>query len=375
MKLAFTIFRYFPFGGLQLDFARFLKEGIRRGHSITVLYDRWEGDLIPGAEYVHLECRALTNWGRALEFEKLAGSYCDKHPFDKIVGFNRMGGLDYYYAADEPFAGHARRKGSLIRLLLPRYRVFERLEKAVFAAPAHTVVLYLTEAQKKSFQHYYGTEEKRFRYLPPGVDSGFVLHEKADAEPIRRKVRSEFGIREDAILLVQICSSFRTKGVDRVLDVLAKLSPELRSRINYLIAGNEEPGDYRKQAEHLGLSGQVVFAGPRQDVPDLLTAADLMVHPARNEATGTVLAEAAVCGLPAICSEVCGYSPMVKDAGGVVLPEPFSAAALTDALELSLRLPGALEQMRKDALEYARKSDFHHRTESFWQYVEEGAHA
>ena len=57
MKLAFTLFRYFPYGGLQLDFARFLKEGIRRGHSITVLYDRWEGDLIPGAEYRHLDCR------------------------------------------------------------------------------------------------------------------------------------------------------------------------------------------------------------------------------------------------------------------------------------------------------------------------------
>ena len=63
MKLAFAIFRYFPFGGLQLDFSRFLKEGIRRGHAVTVLYDRWEGDFIPGAEYVNLKCRSLTNWG------------------------------------------------------------------------------------------------------------------------------------------------------------------------------------------------------------------------------------------------------------------------------------------------------------------------
>ncbi len=374
MKLAFTIFRYFPFGGLQLDFARFLKEGIRRGHSITVLYDRWEGDFISGAEYEHLECRALSNWGRALEFEKQAGIYCGKHSFDKVVGFNRMGGLDFYFAADNPFAEHARRKGVLIRLL-PRYRVFERMEKSIFAAPAQTVVLYLTEAQKASFQHYYGTEENRFRYLPPGVAPQFVLREGDERTQVRSRIRNEFKIPEDAVMLVQICSAFRTKGVDRVLDALAKLSPGLRSKVYYLIAGNEEPGDYRKQAEHLGLSGQVIFSGPRQDVPDLLTAADLMVHPARNEATGTVLAEAAVCGLPVICSQVCGYSPLVKDAGGVVLPEPYSAGALADALELSLRLPDALERMRKDAQEYARKTDFHHRTESFWQYIEEGAHA
>ena len=37
-------------------------------------------------------------------------------------------------------------------------------------------------------------------------------------------------------------------------------------------------------------------------VPALLTASDLMVHPARNEAAGNVLAEAAASGLPAVCT-------------------------------------------------------------------------
>lgn len=160
-----------------------------------------------------------------------------------------------------------------------------------------------------------------------------------------------------------------------MLDALAKLSPELRSGVFYLIAGSEEPGEYRKQADRLGLSGQVIFAGPRQDVPDLLTAADLMVHPARNEATGTVLAEAAVCGLPVICSAACGYAPLVKEAGGVILPEPFAAAALVDALNLTLRLPDALSRMRRDAHDYAGKTDFYHRTECFWNFIEETAHA
>ena len=160
-----------------------------------------------------------------------------------------------------------------------------------------------------------------------------------------------------------------------MLDALAGLSPELRSGIFYLVAGNEEPGGYRKQAERLGISGQVVFAGPRQDVPDLLTAADLMVHPARNEATGTVLAEAAVCGLPVVCSGACGYAPLVKEAGGVVLEEPFSVIALTAALELALRLPDALERMRRDACAYAGKTDFYHRTECFWRFIEDGPHA
>ncbi len=375
MKLAFTIFRYFPFGGLQLDFARFLAEGIRRGHAVTVLYDRWEGEFIPGAEYVKLECRAWTNWGRALEFETQTRTYRQSHSFDKIVGFNRMGGLDFYYAADNPFAGHARRKGLLVRMLIPRYRVFERLERSVFGASEHTVILYLTEVQKAAFKSYYGTQENRFRFLPPGVGRNFVLHEGDEACRIRNQIRAEFNIPADAVLLLQVCSAYRTKGVDRVLEALAQLSPELGGKVFYLIAGKEEPGEYRKQADRLGLSEQVIFAGPRHDVPYLLTAADLMVHPARNEATGTVLAEAAVCALPVICSGACGYAPLVKEAGGIVIDEPFAVSALRDALELSLRLPDGLKRLRRDAVQYARQTDFYHRTEDFWKFIEETGHA
>ena len=374
MKLAFAIFRYFPFGGLQLDFARFLKEGIRRGHAVTVLYDRWEGEFIPGAEYVKLKCRALSNWGRALEFEDQARSFCRERPFDRIVGFNRMGGLDWYYAADNPFAEHVRQKNPLVRLL-PRYRVFERLEKAVFGASGSTRILYLTEAQKTSFQHFYGTEEERFRYLPPGVAPQFVLRDGAEAQQIRSRIRAEFKIPKPAVLLVQVCSAFRTKGVDRVLESVSKLSPAVRNKVVYLVAGNEEPGDFLKLAKKLGIADHVIFAGPRQDVPDLLTASDLMVHPARNEATGTVLVEAAVCGLPAICSADCGYAPLIRDAGGIVLPAPFTVQALADALELSLRLPDALDKMLRDARSYSERSDFYHRTELFWKFIEGDDHA
>ena len=85
MKLAFTIFHYFPYGGLQLDFSRFLKEGLRRGHAITVLYDRWEGDFISGAAYRQLECHGSANYARAQEFERQTGEYVKAHPFDRNI--------------------------------------------------------------------------------------------------------------------------------------------------------------------------------------------------------------------------------------------------------------------------------------------------
>lgn len=370
MKLAFTIFRYFPYGGLQLDFARFLREGLRRGHEITVLYDRWEGDFIQGAGYHHLACHAAANYARALEFERQTNEYVKTHPFERIIGFNRMAGLDYYYAADNCFSAAARRKHPIASQIFPRYRVFKRLEAAVLGKDSKTTVLYLTEAQKREYQSYYETPENRFRYLPPGVAPEFRLYSAEETEVIRQKIRREFGLSDDAVLMVQVCSAYRTKGVDRVIKALSALPGSFREKLIYLVAGTESPG-FRKQADLAGLNGHVIFAGPRRDVPDLLNASDLMVHPAREEATGTVLAEAAVCGLPAICSANCGYAPLTEAAGGIVLPQPFTEQSLTEALDMTLRLSGNLHRMRSDARRYAEQADFYHRTETFWKFIEE----
>ena len=374
MKLAFIIFRYFPYGGLQLDFARFLEEGIRRGHSVTVFYGRWEGEFLPGADYVQVPARGLTNWGWALDFEKNAAAELTRGRFDRVIGFNRMRGLDFYFAGDNCFAGQAAKKHPLASRLLPRYRVFGRMERSVFGTGGKTVILYLTEAQKAGYRRVYGTEEARFRYLPPGVAPEFRLRSEAETAMLRRKFRGEFKIAESEVFLVQVCSAFTTKGVDLVLDALAALPEPIRNRIKYVVAGNETPG-FRRLAERRGAADRVVFAGPRKDVSELLSAADLMVHPARNEAAGAVLAEAAVCGLPVICSANCGYAPLVTDAGGIVLPENSGSHAVRDALELTLSLPDALDRLKATARAYAEKTDFHHRPERFWEFIEEDGHA
>ncbi len=43
MTLAFILYKYFPFGGLQRDFMRIALECQRRGHDIRVYTLIWEG--------------------------------------------------------------------------------------------------------------------------------------------------------------------------------------------------------------------------------------------------------------------------------------------------------------------------------------------
>ena len=60
-----------------------------------------------------------------------------------------------------------------------------------------------------------------------------------------------------------------------------------------------------------GLASRICFLGFRTDVPCILAAADLMVHPARYEAYGLGVHEALCRGLPAIVSAAAGVTERI----------------------------------------------------------------
>lgn len=59
MQLAFVLYKYFPFGGLQRDFMRIALECQRRGHQIRVYTLIWEGDIPEGFEVLVAPAQTL----------------------------------------------------------------------------------------------------------------------------------------------------------------------------------------------------------------------------------------------------------------------------------------------------------------------------
>ena len=97
-----------------------------------------------------------------------------------------------------------------------------------------------------------------------------------------------------------------------------------------------------------------------------------MVHPARNEATGGVLAEALCSGVPVIASGCCGYSPLVRESGGIVLEEPFRQEELNGVLQKILASDGELASLREKGLAYGKGKalSFHNRAERAVEIME-----
>ncbi|MDV9032334.1 glycosyltransferase family 4 protein [Pseudomonas sp. RAC1] len=358
MQLAFVLYKYFPFGGLQRDFMRIALECQQRGHQIRVYTLIWEGDVPPGFDVRVAPVKALSNHRRNEKLSAWMAEDLAREPVDRLIGFNKMPGLDVYYAADGCFEDKAQTlRGGLYRRW-GRYRHFAEYERAVFDPHANTEILMISEVQQPLFIKHYGTPLERFHLLPPGISQD--RRAPANAADIRAAFRQEFGLGEDDLLLVQIGSGFKTKGVDRSLKALAALPANLRKRTRLMVIGQDDPKVFQLQSATLGLGDQVQFLKGRSDIPRFLLGADLLIHPAYNENTGTVLLEALVAGLPVLVSQVCGYAHYIAEAdSGLVLDEPFEQSQLDACLQRMLDDPQARADWARNGLAFAASADLY----------------
>jgi UDP-glucose:(heptosyl)LPS alpha-1,3-glucosyltransferase len=353
-RLAFCLFEYVTFGGMQRDLLRIARECMSRGNEVHIFCSAWKGEIPDDINLKILAGQGLANHMRCESFVKNVSRHLDAVKHDAVVGFNKMPGLDLYYAADSCFAAKARERGFLYRLT-GRCRTYSGFEKAVFQKDSKTEILLISEREKLSFIEYYGTDENRFHLLPPGIDRNHLA--SADSPEIRRALRAELSIGENDNIILFIGSGFKTKGLDRAITALSSLPDSLLTSTILLVLGEDKAKPFQKLSGRLGVYDRVRFMGGRFDVPRFLMAADLLLHPAYRENTGTVLVEAMAAGLPVLASDVCGYSHHVRNGeAGELIPLPFRQEKLNQMLEhmLTSEIRG---KWRENAKKYISETD------------------
>ena len=330
--IAFCLFKYFPYGGLQRDFLRIALETQTRGFNIKIYTLEWEGDIPAGFEVIVVPVSAVTNHSRYRKYHAWVCSDLEKCAVERLVGFNKMPGLDVYYAADSCYEDKAQHQRSWAYRRTPRYELFSEFEESVFSRDSKTEVLMISSVQVPLFQRYYGTRTERIHLLSPGIARDRIA--PANRVDIREDFRREMDLDDDEILLLMIGSGFITKGLDRILIAMSALPQAILDRTRLIAIGQDNPGAFSRMALKLGLAGQVTILKGRDDVPRFLMGADLLVHPAYVENTGTVLLEAIVAGLPVIATDICGYAPYIEQAdAGRLIPAPFQQETFNAMLE------------------------------------------
>ncbi|KAA8997300.1 glycosyltransferase family 4 protein [Affinibrenneria salicis] len=358
MNLAFCLYKYFPFGGLQRDFFRIAQECASQGNHVRVYTLSWQGERPDNLEIIIVPASGLSNHVRNQRYTRWVRQHLQQHPVDRVVGFNKMPGLDFYYAADVCYAEKVAQEKGFFYRLTPRYRHYEAFERAVFTPDSRTKMLMLTRRQIADFKKHYHTQDARFFILPPGIapDRKYGPH----SPQIRADFRCQQHIGADSLVLLQVGSDFNRKGVERSIRAIAGLDEALRRRVIFLVVGQDKPARYQALAAQLGISERVRFFAGRSDIADFMAAADLLIHPAHQEAAGIVLLEAITAGLPVMVTEVCGYAFYISQAqAGQVIPEPFSQAVLDQALQQALSQPDTLRRWAENARRFADSEDLY----------------
>ena len=153
--------------------------------------------------------------------------------------------------------------------------------------------------------------------------------------------------------MLMVGSGFRTKGLDRAIVALAGLPEAIRSNTYLVAVGQDNAKMFHGLVSKLGLEGHVFILPGRDDIPQLMQGADLLVHPARMELAGHVLLEAMASGLPVLATDVCGYAQHVQQAdGGMLLATPFRQGDLNASM-MTMLTSCRLTQWGANGLKYA----------------------
>lgn len=173
-----------------------------------------------------------------------------------------------------------------------------------------------------------GYKREKFIVIPNGVDSRAFAPDAA----VRKRMRSDLGIAEGALVVGMAARFSKNKG----FDVFARAAGALKEKfpsLELVLCGSQV------DAENTVLTGWLRDAGvaqcshllgARRDMADIYNALDVLVSASREEGFSNTLVEAMSCGVPCAATAAGDSALIVGETGRIVAPE--DPQALSEAV-------------------------------------------
>lgn len=150
-----------------------------------------------------------------------------------------------------------------------------------------------------------------------GIDLGKFSPERVD----RNQIREKMGLKNDHLVVGTVANFVPDKGLDTFLRI-AKLLKKEEKNIKFLMVGD---GPLRPQLEsfthEVYLNDDVIFAGWREDIPEMMSAMDIFCLPTLREGFGVVFAEAMAMKLPVVTHRIEPIPEVVREnETGILIP-------------------------------------------------------
>jgi phosphatidylinositol glycan class A protein len=165
----------------------------------------------------------------------------------------------------------------------------------------------------------------------------------------------------DTITIVVISRLFYNKGTDLLIAAIPRILAT-HPNVRFIIGGSGPQAiDLEQMLERNVLQDKVEMLGPvrHEDVRDVMVRGHIYLHPSLTEAFGTVLVEAASCGLYVVCTRVGGIPE--------VLPQHMTTFAKPEEDDLVLATGKAIAALRSNRV---RTDRFHDQVKMMYSWTD-----
>lgn len=163
----------------------------------------------------------------------------------------------------------------------------------------------------------------------------------------------------DTITIVVISRLFYNKGTDLLIAAIPRIL-DLNPHVRFIIAGSGPKAiDLEQMIERRVLQDRVEMLGPvrHEEVRDVMVRGHIYLHPSLTEAFGTVIVEAASCGLYVVCTRVGGIPE--------VLPPEFTTFAKPEEDDIIAATGKAIAALRANKI---RTEKFHDQVKMMYSW-------
>ena len=206
-------------------------------------------------------------------------------------------------------------------------KLFLTIERALARLVTDRIIVLSEQQRREIHEQFHVGKRSQFAVVPLGLD----LDVFKDGETKRKRLREEVNASEDELLIGIVGRLTEIKNHAMFLRAAARVKELNRPsgdqpRMRFVIIGDGSlRGTLEEQVRQLGLAGNVVFLGTREDPEYFYPALDVVALTSHNEGTPLTLIEAMACERPVVATAVGGVVDLlgatVADGAGYTVCE------------------------------------------------------
>jgi len=189
------------------------------------------------------------------------------------------------------------------------------------------------------------------------VRSGFEMDQYLRPNGDGARLRSDYGIGPDELVIGKIARFNALKGHEYLIEVIPAIVKEVPNVRFLLVGSGELEEEFKARVRERGVADRVVFTGrvDQDRIPAFIAMMDIVVHTSLREGLARVLPQALAAGKPVVSFDLDGAHEVIRDGDTGRLVTACDSDRLARALIDLLKNPRHAREMGSAGREMVRQ--------------------